>query len=918
MTDPATANRFDRAIAGLEQQVLSDPPAALGTGASLLAEIDSEGTIAQRIGVRRLLAMAHAHTSQFDTALAVCHEARTLPGAESEPVEAARVLLASMQPLANLGRIDEAIEAGEQALTTFEQQGADPMAGRAALNIGALSAMTGRFAEALPWFDRASTYLADNPMMLGQIETNRGTALAALDRFEEAEAAFGRASAALSTEELAWAQAIAEGNLADLAARQGEINRSLRHFENSRRHLETDEAWADLGRLNAEEAAALAMTGLSGVARDLFASAIDMLREHGTPADLASALVAYGNALADAGDLDEAGRILDETRPLVSADEQPTLYLQVLALRARLTIARTDISEARAAVEDALPHVADRPIQRLRWSILEARIARISGDTAGATDILTSALQQAQAARIQPLVADIATSLVELAQERGDQEAADNYARQAIAAAEGVRDTIQADRIRQSWHRERLDVYKVLYRSALANPDLARQAEAFDAAERIRSRTLLDAMRLRSSDVGEPQPATPAETALVEERQGHRRWLNWMYSSLADGAEPTDDQVAELHERERAVALIDDRLATLRPPSPLGAPVSLDVLQQNLQDGFVVLAYLRTGDTYTLQVISPDSVTGIPNLASAEDVGALVAQLQFQVNRALAHGDRPISASRQARLLRDTDAVLEKMYRVLVEPVSDRIQGASRLIVIPSSDLYGVPFTALRDAGGYLVDCFEIATAPGVSILASLRHDGIHIPARPLVAGVPDDDAPALGDEARFVAGLFPNATTLLENDATRQAVLEAMPHADLIHLACHGRFDSVHPTASGLRMADGWLTLDQLMEIRLDAAQVVLTGCETGRVRVERGDDLAGIITALITSGAIGLLTSLWKTHDQAATDSMAAFYDGMMKGMNSLAALRASQLAVRERFPHPAHWAPFIGVYASRKGAR
>src|SRR5690606_39217442 len=144
---------------------------------------------------------------------------------------------------------------------------------------------------------------------------------------------------------------------------------------------------------------------------------------------------------------------------------------------------------------------------------------------------------------------------------------------------------------------------------------------------------------------------------------------------------------------------IDDRLATLRPPSPLGAPVSLDALQQNLQDGFVVLAYLRTGDTYTLQVISPDSVTGIPNLASAEDVGALVAQLQFQVNRALAHGDRSISASRQARLLRDTDAVLEKMYRVLVEPVSDRIQGASRLIVIPSSDLYGVPFTALRDAG---------------------------------------------------------------------------------------------------------------------------------------------------------------------------------------------------------------------------
>jgi CHAT domain-containing protein len=96
-----------------------------------------------------------------------------------------------------------------------------------------------------------------------------------------------------------------------------------------------------------------------------------------------------------------------------------------------------------------------------------------------------------------------------------------------------------------------------------------------------------------------------------------------------------------------------------------------------------------------------------------------------------------------------------------------------------------------------------------------------------------------------------------------------------------------------------------------------MLTGCETGRVRVERGDDLVGIIVAMITSGVRGLVTSLWKTHDRAATASMASYYDGLMRGMDPVSALRRSQLEVRQSFPHPAFWAPFVGVLASRKGA-
>jgi CHAT domain-containing protein len=913
-------DQIDDALSSLEQQLFSDPPAAIASSATMLPEVDRHGSIAQRLGVRRLLAAALAHASQFNDSLRICEEAQSLPDAGSAPIELARVTLASMQALANLDRVDEAIVAGEEALQMFEEQGAPALAGRAALNIGAIYAMTGRPADALVHFDRAAVYLKDDPVLRGQIESNRGTALAALDRFDEAEDAFRRASDALSAAEMPWAQAIAEGNLADLASRQGDINRSLRHFENSRRYLERDEAWGDLGRLNAEEAAALAMTGLTDVAHDAFADAIAILREHGTPADLAMALIAYGSALADAGDLDEAENLLIETASLISADEHPSIYLQLLSLRAHFAIATGDSQEASTIITAAMPLVGDRPVQQLRWAVIRARLARECGEPDRAEEILRDALAGAAAARITPLVAVISASLAKIARDKGNDVAADAYARQSIAASERVRGTIQANRIRQSWHLGHLDIYGDLYRSTLRQPDIAHQAEGFDIAERIRSRTLLDAVRIRANDLEDIQPATDAERALIDERAAHRRWLNWMYSSLADGAEPDDNQLEELRNRERAVGHLEDRLAILRPPSPLGTPLALRAVQDILQDDHAIVAYLRVGESYSAQVITGDTAIGIADVAPARRVGSLVAQLQFQINRALARSDGQISPAREARLRRDTDAVLAQLHDVLFQPVLEHIGHAHRIIVIPSSDLYSIPFAALRDANGYLVDRYEFATAPGVSILANLRYDAVArttLARNPLIAGVPDEVAPGLGHEARVVADRFPGATALLEEDATLEAVLSALPGADLVHLACHGRFDSVHPTASGLRLTDGWLTVDRLMEIRLGHPLVMLSGCETGRVRVDRGDDLVGIIVAMIASGARGLVTSLWKTHDRAATASMVSYYDGLMDGLDPVAALRRSQHDVRQAFPHPAFWAPFIGVHASRKGA-
>jgi tetratricopeptide (TPR) repeat protein len=906
-------------FADLERLVVTDPPAAVSLARDSMDDIDASGPIEQRVRLRRMLAMAYGHTSQFEQALAACEEAIALPGPVDGPVEIAieiaRTQLASMQPLANLDRIDDAIRAGQVALKTLEARESVSLAGRAALNLGSINAMTGRHDMALRNFDRARTYLADEPVVLGQIETNRGTALAALDRFTDAEAAFERASALLDTGEMSWAVAIAEGNLADLAARQGAINRSLRQFELSRRHLERDGALGDLGRLNTEEAIVLAKAGLTALARDAFEVALGLLDEHGTPGDLVMAQIAYGGLLVDEGELAEANTVLGRTELLIDAEEQAGLYQQYRALKARLAVATGHYDEAHELIDTVTRELDDRPVQRARWSMLEADLAHARGDLAFSRAILERALTVAETAQITPLIAELHQALANIVRESGDHHQANAHARMAIASFERIRGTIQADRLRQSWHHGRLDVYVDFYRSLLAAGGQEAQAEAFGVAERIRSRMLLDAINARSADVEIVGPVSEVERPLVEELAGHRRWLNWMYSLLGDGVELAELLQVELRNREKAAAQLADRLATLRPSRGFDEPVAIERVQESLGESTVILSYLAAGGRLTLQVINGDRIESVSDLGAMTNVANLIGSLQFQIGRALVHGDNAIPPARLARLRRDTDAILECLYDVLVAPVSTWLDSNQRIIVIPTGDLHSVPFAALRHDGTYLVDRHAVVTAPGVSVVLGMRGNGQH-PEHPLVAGVADEYAPGLDDEAAFVATRFPDATLLLNDAATRDALLAGMPGAGLIHLACHGRFDAAHPAASGLLCADGWLTLDRLAELRLDRPLVVLTGCETGRVRVDRGDDLVGMMTALIAAGASGLITSLWKTHDAAATASMAAFYDALAGGADPVTALRHSQCTVRQHFDHPAWWAPFVGVYAREKG--
>ncbi|MFO0874352.1 MAG: CHAT domain-containing protein [Phycisphaerales bacterium] len=274
---------------------------------------------------------------------------------------------------------------------------------------------------------------------------------------------------------------------------------------------------------------------------------------------------------------------------------------------------------------------------------------------------------------------------------------------------------------------------------------------------------------------------------------------------------------------------------------------------------------------------------------------------------------------------------MQAAHRASVFALVEHLAGVGRLVIVPHGPLHAIPFSALHDGASHLIERFECSAAPSAGVWihaqrgrSSIADDVASSGPAPsaLVVGVSDGFAPRIADEARLVASLLPGAELLLDGAATAGKALAALPRADVVHIACHGRFSALAPLNSGLRLADRWLTVRDLQRLRLRASLVTLSGCDTGRSLIFGGDEMLGLLRGFLAAGASAMVVSLWTVNDTSTAELMELFYanlcgraetiDGAAaRGMHRPgAALRAAQLALLRRRPHPVHWAPFIMV--------
>ncbi len=888
--------------------IIDDLGRAIDVTQSLVALADEHGVGRARSCTRRVAAQALAYANRHDEALAMATAAVELAEAAHAPVDAARARMAMMQVLDRLGRGVESMQVGQQARAAFMEAGEDELAARAEANLGIGHRLRNEPREALGCFDRARAVLGGDPVVAAQIDSNRAEVLLELNEFDAAEAAFRAAFQAFDAAGVRRGAGIAEGNLADLLARQGRLRESLYHFEHARRTLDDGSAPGDLARLTCEQAEVFASAGLAGIAELTFAGAIAVLDEHDLRLESARARVGYGRLLLRRGEIPGATEAL--RRATETFDQ---LSHAVSAAHAR--IAAGELAFAADQREDAVAHwsaalnaLRDRPVDAAHVRHHLAVAALANGDLDDAETHVTAGLAAVTVADVAPRLADLLHVRAGVREARGEDDAALEDLREAVRQIDRVRGSLQAERLRAAFLGDRTAAFDDLVLALVKRGDPASLQEAFKVAEQARSRALLDIVAgVLDPDIESPHSdGDRAAQRLASEVASQRRRLNALFARLDDPDSGIDAEwSAQLAETEAALDAAEGRLAASRTGgAAVVAPGSVDDVQRVSNASTAVVSYYVARERVLALVLNAGEIAAV-DLGPRSSIATAIEDLQFQLRRAVAW----IGSGRDAApLAAEAREDLVVLHDLIFAPLLIHLAGAERLLIVPHGMLHAAPFAALFDGRRHLIETHEILAAPSVGLLRYLRPAAV--PRHAMVVGAPDADAPMIGEEASRIAGILDADTVLIDRDATAAAVVASSGRADLVHLACHARFLPETPDASGVRLADGWMTVDQIARLRLNGATVVLSGCHTGRQAVGGADELVGLVRGLTVGGAGTIVASLWAVEDASAADLMSRVYQRWREDEDASlpAAFRAACREAIERGAHVVQWAPFV----------
>lgn len=174
-------------------------------------------------------------------------------------------------------------------------------------------------------------------------------------------------------------------------------------------------------------------------------------------------------------------------------------------------------------------------------------------------------------------------------------------------------------------------------------------------------------------------------------------------------------------------------------------------------------------------------------------------------------------------------------------------------------------------------------------------------------------------------AASFFDGKVFLDNTATEETFKSVSNRGRVIHLSMHGFVDDDQPSFSGLAFSktdtlegsgpenDGFLFLHELYNVSLRADLAVLSACETGLGKYERGEGILSLGKAFRYAGCENIVMSLWRVNDRSTADIMKGFFTNLSNGMNKDEALRQAKLTFlgnsrNKYFTHPYYWSAFV----------
>jgi CHAT domain-containing protein/Flp pilus assembly protein TadD len=618
--------------------------------------------------------------------------------------------------------------------------------------------------------------------------------------------------------------------------------------------------------------------------------------------------------LRDSGRIEEALAVLDRVEQVHGNQLSEREQGELLLTRGTVLGARGDLPEAIETMRKAEPLLDDNR-RWVAWMNI-ASYAQTAGLHAEALEVLDGVDIDRAARSDRDLCMYLFLRATAL--EGCDRllEAFD-AAQQGIDTLESLREGLKDLELRSAWagQRQTAHAYALAVRIAA---NIGRLRAAFDLTERSRSRLFIDEMVIGRGVADDEGRQLERQTRNLEEKRdilqsmvggdGRRALrpdalirLKELDSNLElvrldeKGVEyvPAEDLERAQKRTEHLIEHLREKSAAHRIRTAkrlFGDVVGYEGCRHLLSElGRAVLVELvvQERDTLAFLVKAGQDEPSMVRTLQGIDVAAWTRDLVQRLT--------------DPRAAAETDYVDQPPLADLLELIEKETDAGDLLCIVPHGSLHLVPFHALRLSNRYLIDRNAVVYAPSASVLAAvLRRQDEHKSSGAIVVGDTRGDLPYADQEARAVAGLL-DVSPLAPQKATRhrlREILEGASDLRILHLACHGYFDTEDALSSGILAADdeaGYpavLSARDLLEMKFHSDLVALSACQSGLSEVTPGDELMGLSRALLVGGTRSVLGSLWRVNDLSTSFLMRFFYEGwVLKGLSKAQALQAAQ---------------------------
>ena len=882
-----------------------------------------------------LLVEANARSiglGEYERAITLYDEAAEIYRLNGCIAEQARSRVGKVNALSYLGRFAEALEIGQGTLLILEAHGQWLPLMTMIMNLGIMHGRQGKDVESLAMFDRAGELYkqlgTEGKTGWGLIQQNRAVALRNLGRFDDSIKASHLSREVLNELGENVEAARAQQGLAVTYLVLGRFNEALEMLGRAR------DIFLEDGRLPDAMAVELYTTDCLLELRR-FSQVIEKSRyirglfaEIGTRQVEALAIINEAVAYTELHQYDEALASLSDARRIFEQAGNTVRAAATDLERSAVFLCLNEYSNGLALAQECVTvfETYHLPIEKAQALIVAARAALALKQYQQTHEFLKEALQVGETLNI-PIVRYQSHSLLgTLAHRQGDIEEAKMQFDWAIQEVEQLRGRLMVE-FRVGYLENKEVLYQNMVDLCIEQGQLL---QGLEFAERAKSRALLDLLAYRLDLTIQARDAK--DVPLVEELTRlraardllYRRWESYAESgeknergwssSQSQRQKSQQDmlvlekQITDLWHRlliHNAGYARDAALWTVRTESA----------QPHLIKDTLLVEYYEVHEKLIVFLLTANDIQVVELAADLSQIQDLIERFRLNL-RAVSQ----IPTGHLAPLTSNAQALLLRLYHLVFAPLENHLSDYSKLMIVPHGPLHYLPFHALYDGKGYLLERYEISYLPNAS---SLRYcqEARSSTSHSLSLGYSSGGRlPHAVKEAQQIAALL-DCPVLNEDRATLAEFYRMAPECRTIHLAAHGDFRADNPLFSGLRLADGWLTTMDIFNLHLKASLVTLSACQTGRNVIGGGDELLGLMRAFLSAGAASVALTLWAVEDHSTARLMEAFYRKMAEGHTKGEALRNAQLQFlrqpgefwgkqSEYYAHPYFWAPFFLV--------